>query len=445
MFKKTYHYILKRPLLYLLIFGFILRILICIFYNTITTYPDSLGYIRLSELLIGFTLENYSGERTPGYPMLIAIANGNLYLTVFFQIIIGLFNIVLIYDFSKIKTKNKTVSFWIALITSSFLHLVFFEFAILTETLTLFFVLLTFWFIEKFNILKSNTSIKYYFFLSIILSCLYLIRPMFIYFPIGLFIFYLVKNFHFGFKRIILKASILLILPLFSYYSWCSLNEKNIGYFTSSYFIGMNLSQTAIPFFEKAPDEDKLIRDIVIKHRELNPKYKSDKKNPMAVWHAWKELSDETKLSPPDLSNELGRISLNLFKQHPDLYLKQVFISWKDFWGSSLFFWRTENINNSFVEKWTYRIWYSFQQYLMILINILFLLFAIKKIYYFIKTKFKIYDSDLLIVAIIISGSFAQALVTYGSNSRFCVPFFSLIVYFVIINLVSLKKNLFKI
>jgi hypothetical protein len=209
--------------------------------------------------------------------------------------------------------------------------------------------------------------------------------------------------------------------------------------------LGANLSQTATPFFEKAPEEDKLIRDILVKHRELNPMYKSDKKNPMSIWFAWNELSEKTKLSPPDLSNELGRISINLFKNYPDLYLKQVFSSWKGFWGSSLFFWRTEKIKNEVVQKWTYRIWYSCQQYILILINILFILFAFKKLFSFIKSKLKIFDIDLLIVMIIISGSLAQALVTYGSNSRFCVPFFPLIIYFVCTNIYSLKKHFYLI
>lgn len=448
MYKKLNYYILKRPLLNLLIYGVILRILIFVFYNSITLYNDSRNYIELSKYLLNFSLENYTGERTPGFPMLIAMVQGNLYLTVFFQTVIGLLNIALIYDFSKLKTKNKVLSFWIAFVFSSFLHILFFEFSILTETLTLFLVLSTFWFIEKFKILEPNTSIKYYFLLSIILSCLYLTRPMFIYFPIGFFIFYIVKNYRFGFKRIILKATVIVILPLLSFYSWCSLNEKNIGYFTSSYYLGINLAQTATSFFEKAPEEDKLIRDIFIKHRELNQKHNSvNKYHPMTVWRAWKELKQKTKLSNPDLSNELGRISIGLFKEYPDLYLKQVFISWKYFWRSSLSFWRINQINNQFVKKWSYRLWYSCQQYLLILINVLFLFFSIKKIVHFIKNKFKLFDSDLLLVAIVISGSLAQALVVYGSNSRFCVPFFPLIVYFVITNIAQIKnlKQLTKI
>jgi len=443
MLKKLYFQILNRPLLYLIIYGLIWRVFVLIFYNGITIYPDSAAYIELSKLLSNFSLENYTGERTPGYPILIALAAGNLNLTVFIQTVLGLISIVLIYDFSKLNTKNKALSFWISIIFASFLHIIFFEFAILTETLSLFFVLLSFWYIKKYNLIGANASLKHAFVLSIILSFLYVTRPIFIYFPTGFFLFYLVKNFSYGFKRIIFKATVFIILPFLSYYTWCSINEKNIGYFASTYFLGVNLSQTATPFFEKVPDENKLIRDIVVKHRELNPMYKSDKKNPMSVWFAWNELREKTNLSNPDLSNELGRISVNLFKEYPHLYLNQVFISWKDFWGSSLFFWRTENFNNKLVEKWTYRLWYSCQQYLLILVNLLFILFSIKKIVSFIKSKFKVFDTDLFVVAIIISGSLAQALVVYGSNSRFCVPFFPLIVYFVISNLyssITLKK-----
>ncbi|MGM5470815.1 hypothetical protein ACS386_11115 [Flavobacteriaceae bacterium LMO-SS05] len=441
MFKKLYDAVLNRPLLSLLIYGAILRILIYGFYNSITLYSDSYSYINLSKFITQLSFLDYTGERTPGYPFLIAAAGGNLYGTVGIQILLGLLTMVLVYDFCKLITKSKAFSFWVTCMMTSFLHLLFFEFTILSETLTVFLVVLTFWYIQKYKLLESNAALKHLFVLSLILSGLYLTKPLFIYIPIGFFAFYIVKNFHYGLPKITLKASTLVLAPLLSFYAWCSVNETNIGYFASTYYLGVNLSQTATPFFEKASDDDKLIRDIMVKHRTLNPMYKSDKKNPMTVWYAWNELKEKTQLSNPDLSHELGRISKGLFKDHPDLYLKQVGQSWTAFWGASLFFWRTGYITNKVVQKWTYRLWYGFQQYLLVLIHILFLGFALKTMYRFGRSNFKQFDLDLFIIAIILSGSLAQALVVYGSNSRFCVPFFPLILYFVMANLVSLKKN----
>ncbi|WP_417857387.1 hypothetical protein [Xanthomarina gelatinilytica] len=431
MILKVYQNILKKPLLYLLVFGIAFRLIIYTSYNAITIYPDSRGYIKLSKFILNLSFENYTGERTPGFPMLIAVSGGDLYITVFLQLVLGLLSIILLFNFIKIKSKSTPVAFWSTLIYSSFLHIVLFEFAILTETLTTFLVILTFWLIEKYKIFNHDSKVIPVLILSIILSLLYLTRPMFIYFPVGFSLFYLVKNYRWNLKLVLIKILIILTLPYLSYYAWCSVNKNNIGVFASTYFTGVNLAQMATPFFEKAPEEDKLIRDILVKHRELNPMSNSKRKHPMSVWFAWNELQQNTKLLSPQLSHELGRISKNLILKHPDLYFKQVFVSWSLFWDSSIFFWKAENIKNDFIKTWTYRLWYSFQKHLLLLINLLFLVFSIKKLSLFFLSKSKKMDTDLLIVAIVISGSLAQALIAYGSNSRFCVPFFPLIVYFV--------------
>ncbi len=440
LLRKISLIIQKKPLASLLLFGITLRTLVIIFYSGATIYPDSKVYVELGELLFNFNLNGYNGQRTPGFPLLIAVSGGNLLFTVIIQQIIGLLNIFLIYDFSYKKTKSKITSFWIALITSSFLHVIFYEIAILTETLSLFLVLLSFWIIVRYNILDTKAPAKYYVLLSLVLSWLYLTRPFFIYFPIVFVLFVIIKNFNTRSIKNIYKPIIIIIFPLISYYSWCSLNEKNIGYFSSTYFLGINLAQTATSFFEKAPDDKKLIRDIFVKHRKFVVENKHEGEYPMTVWYAYDELIEKTQLSPPDLSNELGEISKDLFKKYPHLYLKQVFISLKDFWGAnSTFVINKEQFTHIVPKYLVYGVWKIIQRYILILMNILFILFSIKKTYKFIISKFKTFDLDLLIVIIVIGGSVAQALVAYGNNSRFCFPYLPLIVYFVITNLFSLK------
>ena len=79
-----------------MVYGIILRLFIVIIYNGITVYPDSQSYIELGTYLYNLDLLDYSGGRTPGYPVLIAMAAGNLNITVFFQLILGLLNMVLL-------------------------------------------------------------------------------------------------------------------------------------------------------------------------------------------------------------------------------------------------------------------------------------------------------------------------------------------------------------
>ncbi|NMH88020.1 hypothetical protein [Flavivirga algicola] len=438
--QKLYALVLKHPLRHLLLLGLLIRVLILVIYQGVSIFPDSRAYIDLSQYIANLSLDNYSGGRTPGFPLLIALTNKNLIITIIIQQIIGLINICLIYDFSLNKTQNKTISFWITFITITFLHFNFYELAILTETLSLFLLLLSFWIIQKYKLLTSNGKLIFFIFLSITMSFLYLTRPMFIYFPLLFIIFFIIKNFKQRIKRIVLPVIVIFTLSGISFYSWCSLNKKNIGYFSSTYYFGYNLTQMATSFFDLVPEEHKEIRDIFIKHRTFIEKNKSHDVYPMTVWYAADDLLELTNLKTQDLSNKLGKISIELFKEYPHLYLKQVLVSWKSFWGTeSTFLLNKEKFKYKIPKYLVYGIWKIIQQYILILINILFILFSIKKIFQFVTLKFKIFDFDLFLVIVVMGGSVAQALVAYGDNSRFCFPYLPLIVYFVITNLFLLK------
>ena len=294
--KTLYNSILKYPLATLLLYGFLsLALIIC--YQHISIFPDSEDYTNLAQYISQLDLTNYTGQRTPGFPALIAISGQHLTITVLIQLVLGLLNCYFIFEFSRLRTKNIVLSFWTN-DTTSFLHVVFYEFAILTETLSFTLVLLSFWYIEKFQLLKANARFSHIFILSLIFGLLYLTRPVFIYFPLGFFLFYLVKNFIIDLGKTILKSTSILIIPFICFYSWNKLNENNIGYFTSSYYLGINLAQTATSFFDKAPNEDKLIRDIFVKYRSYLEQNESKTKYPMTVWYAYDELLEKTEMSP---------------------------------------------------------------------------------------------------------------------------------------------------
>lgn len=441
MIKTLNTFISQHSIKILILYAILIRLVLFATYHGVTIYPDSENYIDLANYLSGFSLENYTGERTPGFPALIALANNNLQITVLFQLVLGVLSTYLVYDFSKIKSKQINLSFWIAALYTSFFHVLFFEFSMLTEALSIFLVILSFWYIEKFQLLQKHTAIKHYIILSLILSWMYLTRPLFIYFPLGFFLFYSVKHFK---LKYILKSTLVLILPFISYYAWNSLNEKNIGYFTNTYYFGINLSQTATSFFDKAPEKDKLIRDIFVKHRDSIAIY-APKKHPMSVWYAYDELLEKTKLNAPDLSNKLGKISIDLFKEYPELYIKQVAYSWYLFWNAPGLHWNAEKLSNTKIRGGISVLWTLILRHVVVIFNVLFIFFALKTLIAFFKNKLKPLDSDLFLLCIVLSGSISQALVAYGTNSRFSFPFFALIVYFVVSKLYALKRNVFSL
>lgn len=439
MLKTIKNSIKKHSLKWLLTIAVIIRCLVLLFYDGYTIVNDSQDYINLGKRLSEFNLKGYSGERTPGFPLFIAIANNDLQLVAYFQLVLGLLNTYLIFDITKIASNNKSLAFWVGLICTTFLHFVFFEVAIMTETTTLSLLLIIFWFIIKFEVLRIHATLVKLFILSILCAFLYLIRPMFIYLPILLVLFFVFKNIRFNYKKALLKPFIFLIFPIIAFYGWSKLNESNIGIFGSTYYLGYNLSQTGTTFFENVPDEDSQIRDIFISHRDSTLKHNPNQL-PMSVWYAYDDLLKATNLTPQELSLELGRISRELFREHPELYLKQVFISWKDFWKEQLI-WNPEKFNNKYVKKGLIGLWIIIQQYIGLIINLLFLLFSAKAIWLFIRSKFRLFNFNLLLIATVLGGSLAQALVAYGSNGRFSFPYFALIVYFVAINLYILKRK----
>ncbi len=440
MFKQVLKHIHQFSLAYLIGFAVILRLILLFGYQGYSLFPDSSGYIELADYLSGLNLDNYPGKRTPGYPALIALLGGNLKLITLVQMLFGVLNTYLLYQLILLKTSHKPLAFWTSVFFTSLLHVQFFEVVILTETLTLTLVLLVFWMIKKHNIFNATISLTHLIVLSTLLGYCYLVRPMFIYLPLWFSMVYMYKNIRVNYKKAFVKSILVLTLPILTFYSWSSLNEKNIGVFGSTYFMGINLTQNATSFFEKAPNKDALIRDIFVKHRDSIVRYGKTREYPMSIWFAYDELLEKTQLQPHELSAELGRISKNLFLEHPTLYLKQVGVSWRLFWGDSVL-WKPNQLKSTLLKKVYMGSWEYFQKWISLLLKIVFLLISIKHIYVFIKNGLKVFDFELFIISTILLGSFAQALVTFGSNARFSFPYLPLIIYIVAINIKPYLKR----
>ena len=65
------HFVKNRDIKFLIVFGVFYRLFIFLNYTHVTKWPDSWGFMELSTYLLKFDLANYTGERSPGYPILI--------------------------------------------------------------------------------------------------------------------------------------------------------------------------------------------------------------------------------------------------------------------------------------------------------------------------------------------------------------------------------------
>lgn len=429
---KLFSFIKSREIRILIFVGLLFRFVLSIFYFNITRFPDSDGYIELSKYLLDFDLSGYDGTRSPGYPFLIFLAFSSQKLVVLYQFSLGIITSVLWYKILLKQQFSAKLSLYISLFLESFLHVYFYETAIMVEAFALFFITLLFF--QLTNGYLDKKDLKTDILVGFILGYLVLIKPFYVFLPFLIYGFSILKNFNF--KRIINRKISVFIFPLLVYFGWSYVNKINTGHFVSTSFLGLNLSQNCVYFAEKTTPDYQWIGTIYAKYRIQNLakndtiKNEADKRDiAMTIWHARKELQSKKNSNFADLSNDLGKYALATIKKNPIQYAKQVIcLSWGDFWKTSIHF-NYLNFLVPFFNKICLGFWYI-QNILLLFLKFSFLILSPYYIIQFFKTR-KI-SFEFISVTIILTTSILQAMATYGSNSRFSYPFEFLMIIIVL-------------
>jgi len=424
MLNRFLHLLFEKPIASLVVSGILIRLFCILLYQHVTIFPDSEGYIELGQLLADFDVSGYNGQRSPGYPFLLFLSGNHPAITLLLQFIIGLYTSVLVYQNLLLVKLDTKVSFLTALFLNTLLHVIFYETAILTESLTLFVLTLIInlylrYFFENASLFKMTI-------MSLAFGFLVLIKPFYFFLPFLFYGFSVLKNF--SIRTIINRRIVIIIFPIISFLGWSYVNKINTGYFVPTTFYGINTVQNCVYFAEKAPDSFKTIRTIYVKHREIAKKEHKDVS--MSIWFAYDELVETTGLSFVALSDELNQFSKVTIRNNPADYLYQVVCrSWIDFWKTGMY-WNYHDFKIPYANKFLIGIWYI-QWVVVQLFKIVFVLLIPVQLYEFIVRK-KI-THELVFTVIIFATSVLQALVTYGTNSRFSFPFEFLMVIVVVI------------
>lgn len=422
--------------LLILITGFF-RFILFLFFLHVTKVPDSFAFMELTERLLDFNLVNYQGERSLGYPIFLFLAFGSWRLALVYQFIIGVLTAVIWYK-TLIKLEfSKRFSFWFTLFLQSFLCYFFYETTILVEPLLLFLVSIVFYHLSDGYFSKDGIKFQIYF--GFILGYLVLIKPFFAFFPFLLYGFSVLKDF--DIKKIINQKIIILIFPLIAYFGWSYVNKLNTGYFVSTTYYGLNISQNCVYFAEKGPKEYKWISEPYVKHREIA--LKENKDVAMTIWYAWASGEfDHMNLSFIDLSNEFGKYGKETIKNNQKEYWEQViYRSWFDFW-------RPYDIKvyidyqYPMLEFLLTAVW-KFQMVLIFIFKLSFLALVPFYLIKFLRDR-KI-GIEILIVSTVLATSILQGVVTYGTNAKYAYPFEYLMIIVILLfikNHVRLSKRL---
>jgi hypothetical protein len=381
-----------------------------------------LSYIDLAKQLLSGDFTSYEGRRTLGYPLLLILARLSPNIVWGIQMFAGLVISASLFYLAYELTGNPSVAF-IAGMTYNFnLGLLFLEANLIPETETTLFMVGTvavLAFIHR-RIADKNPSWSLVA-SGVLAGCAVMARPQFIFLPIllGVLVGYrswilVGKKWRVAWAKACLAASPGILMILAS----CAFNYVHLGHFTLSTQTGVGLMEHTIAFAELAPDRYRIMRDVLVKHRDL---HLAETGRHTATWEAVPELKEVTGLSSlVDLDRELLKLSARLIADHPFRYAALVGDAWISFWlvpnpkG-------IEKVRPVRIAELLGRVW-SFEQPLLRAANAIFLVLLGTAM--FSKSFRKRTQWGFLLTAIstnVLLSSFLQAFVIGVDNARYGV------------------------
>ena len=327
-------------LLCILSAGAICRLAVCLAYTPIWNGPvgDSPSYS--TPYFLWFHRFFFNGERTPVYPLFLGlvqwiarvppavrISSRALYITAFLQSALGLITVCLVYYTLRVLQVRKSIALTTGLYFSLLAGTCLFERTILTQSLSLFFLVLGASLFTKVmdKVASGETPIALIAVAGVVFSLAALLRPENLVFVTTMLIVTSLlccraqpTNANLASSLGITCGVVLLILvPMIL--AWMTWNYVSIGEFRVSSLTGWNRSKTVYNLFDRVDSEDRVLGQI------LSASYHDRNKNGTIVrdhvWAADDELvqrSSEMPLvnpyaHPSKVLLRLGEIAHNKF------------------------------------------------------------------------------------------------------------------------------------
>jgi hypothetical protein len=391
----------------------LLRVVLWLVYQPID-FPDTGTYVALATQLQELNFSHYSGVRTPIYPLLLQMGQLNYQSVWLIQSILGISISLILFILIMNHSANVVLAFVVGTVHSLSLNQLFWEANIVNETLATFFIVLSVVLLTR-TIQQRNVANGV--FLGVIAALAALTRPLYVYLG-PLYLMFLLMSLGMKVKRVLISFSIAFVLPVFG---WAVFNKATVDYFGLTTIVGYNLSQHSGGFMEKAPERYADIRDIYLKYRQ--ERLRESKTHSMTIWVARQEIKDKTGMSDVALSNELTKLSLQLFTKYPALYARSVTEAWASFWAVPNY-WKLEKIDNSGVVDFLNSVWKT-ERYALIVMNFVFLCVGGYAIIEAMVNRCKgttRLDVSLILSCVVISASGLQAMLEFGENGRYSIP-----------------------
>jgi len=429
----------RRWILALALVGLAERLALWLVYSP-ASFGDTPSYMRLAEALQQSGLGSYDGTRVPGYPAFLALLGrepGTVWLA---QLALGWGASMLLFSLGWKTTGSLKLGASAAMLYNLTAGLVLFEANLLSETLTAFLILLSLALLMALDRRaaregegdRAGRHVEWGLAagLGITAGLAGLTRPLFYILPPVLAAFVWLAG---GLLRrvgrpIVVRAeasrriarlaafglpSALLLggWILWVYRSYEMLSPTTMG--------GYHLVQHTGEYFEYLPDEQATLRDTYLKYRDAQIAARGTQAN--AIWDAIPELSAVSGLSFFGLSAELQRLSLQLIRQHPLLYLENVVEGWIDFWKAPVY-WDSAGLRFAGLRP-LFSGWALFGRGLSLASNAAFLLASAGAVVSRnLRARLGLDWFSLALGGTIWTASVVQTLADHGDNPRFLVP-----------------------
>lgn len=413
-------------------------LLMCILVRVITwmvclptnQQADTEEYAALAYRFMTHDFRNYSADRTPVYPFLLLATKLDYRAVWFIQNILGIATSMLLYAIAKDRTCNRRLGFLAGASNSIFLNQLMFEPFLMTETLAAFFLALSLFLSLRFcrncdlGRRGSHTLLLQ---LGVVLGLAALLRPLFLYLPIvfGAYVWSesVKLKLRLG-QRVSFVAKVALPVLLLVL-GWSAFNYIKAGYFGLTALGGYSLTNHSGAFMELAPDRYATIRDLYLHYRKMQVAALGN--NTGTIWKAYPYILQATGYSYVQLSRQLTRLSLWLFVHHPLLYIRHVGLSIRLFWAP-VFYQPALRANAASLKGELSMIW-SVQRPFLIFTYLVFFLATLHSLYsLLIQRQVLAFRFLCLPIALTVWGCLVQALVEFGENGRYAIPYQSLLI-----------------
>lgn len=393
-------------------------------------YSDTPSYRRLAEsILRGFS--RYNGTRTPGYPLLLAVfgPDDRVWLA---QMGMGVATTFLLFYIGWQLSGRAWFGGLVGLAHTLNLGQLLFEANLLTETASTFCVILALAGAVYWLYHPRKRSLWLGIGIGLAASLAWLTRPLFIYLPFWLLFFLILpsREGRSSFSgRAVTGVVAFTLCVLFVLSVWVGFIHDRFHEWSLTTMTGYNLIQHTGEFFELVPDQYAELRDTYLKYRDAHIAQYGTQTN--TIWAAIPEMQEVSGKSFYDLSRLLARISVQLIREHPDLYLKNVLQGWWMFWRSPVY-WVPESFQTG-VPVGVLGGIVLIERIILFGVNMVFVVTSLLAVFWHrARSAWRVNPGLWCILGTVWIASVLQTLIDHGDNPRFLVPLQSLVVLWVL-------------